>query len=80
MNAKVTDVAAEMRLVGGAHGARDSGLTTGIRTSLRYAAITRHDVVGWPPLGKMSLSIFPILKRITVRGSIVGTAPDLEEH
>jgi Zn-dependent alcohol dehydrogenases len=36
-------------------------------------------MVGLPP-GKMSLSIFhTVLKRITVRGSIVGTRQDLEE-
>ena len=36
-------------------------------------------LVGLPP-GKMSLSIFhTVLKRITVRGSIVGTRQDLEE-
>jgi len=36
-------------------------------------------LVGLPP-GKMSLPIFDmVLKRITVRGSIVGTRQDLEE-
>ena len=36
-------------------------------------------LVGLPP-GKMSLPIFNmVLKRITVRGSIVGTRQDLEE-
>ena len=82
MNAKVTDVAAEMqRLAGGAHGA----LVTAVSPRAFEQAFDMlrsrgtMSLVGLPP-GKMSLSIFhTVLKRITVRGSIVGTRQDLEE-
>jgi propanol-preferring alcohol dehydrogenase len=82
LNARVTNVAAEMqRLVNGAHGA----LVTAVSPSAFEQAFDMlrpggtMSLVGLPP-GKMSLSIFhTVLKRITVRGSIVGTRQDLEE-
>jgi propanol-preferring alcohol dehydrogenase len=82
LNARETDVAAEMqKLVSGAHGA----LVTAVSPKAFEEAFDMlrsrgtMSLVGLPP-GKMSLSIFhTVLKRITVRGSIVGTRQDLEE-
>jgi len=82
LNAQVMDVAAEMqKRVGGAHGA----LVTAVSPKAFEQAFDMlrsrgtMALVGLPP-GKMSLSIFhTVLKRITVRGSIVGTRQDLEE-
>ena len=69
------------KLVGGAHGA----LVTAVSPKAFEQAFDMlrsrgtMSLVGLPP-GKMSLSIFhTVLKRITVRGSIVGTRQDLEE-
>jgi len=66
---------------GGAHGV----LVTAVSTSAFAQAISvvrRHGtvaLVGLPP-GEFALPIFPVvLKRITVRGSIVGTRQDLAE-
>jgi propanol-preferring alcohol dehydrogenase len=82
LNAKDTDVAAEMqRLVDGAQGA----LVTAVSPRAFEQAFDMlrargtMSLVGLPP-GKMSLSIFhTVLKRITIRGTIVGTRQDLEE-
>jgi propanol-preferring alcohol dehydrogenase len=82
LDARVTDVAAEMqKLVGGAHGA----LVTAVSPKAFEQAFDMlrsrgtMSLVGLPP-GKMSLPIFQtVLKRITVRGSIVGTRQDLDE-
>ena len=82
LNAQLTDVAAEMqKLVGGAHGA----LVTAVSPKAFEQAFDllrprgTMALVGLPP-GKMSLPIFQtVLKRITVRGSIVGTRQDLDE-
>jgi propanol-preferring alcohol dehydrogenase len=82
LNAQSTDVAAEMqKLVNGAHGA----LVTAVSPKAFEQAFDMlrsrgtMSLVGLPP-GKMALSIFhTVLKRITVRGSIVGTRQDLEE-
>jgi propanol-preferring alcohol dehydrogenase len=82
LNAQVTDVAAEMqKLVGGAHGA----LVTAVSPKAFEQAFDMlrprgtMSLVGLPP-GRMSLPIFQtVLKRITVRGSIVGTRQDLDE-
>ena len=69
------------KLVGGAHGA----LVTAVSPKAFEQAFDMlrsrgtMSLVGLPP-GKMSLSIFhTVLKRITVRGSIVGTRQDLDE-
>ena len=83
LDARVTDVAAEMQKLvgGGAHGA----LVTAVSPKAFEQAFDMlrsrgtMSLVGLPP-GKMSLSIFhTVLKRITVRGSIVGTRQDLDE-
>lgn len=82
IDAKVADVAQEMRrLVHGAHGA----LVTAVSPKAfeqAFGTLRPHGtmaLVGLPP-GSMSLPIFDmVLKRITVRGSIVGTRQDLEE-
>jgi len=82
LDARVTDVAAEMqKLVGGAHGA----LVTAVSPKAFEQAFDMlrsrgtMSLIGLPP-GKMSLPIFQtVLKRITVRGSIVGTRQDLDE-
>jgi propanol-preferring alcohol dehydrogenase len=82
LDARVTDVAAEMqKRVSGAHGA----LVTAVSPKAFEQAFDMlrsrgtMSLVGLPP-GKMALSIFhTVLKRITVRGSIVGTRQDLEE-
>jgi len=82
LDATSVDVANEMqRLVDGAHGA----LVTAVSPKAFEQAFDMlrsrgtMALVGLPP-GKMSLPIFNmVLKRITVRGSIVGTRQDLEE-
>jgi len=82
LDATKVDVANEMqRLVDGAHGA----LVTAVSPKAFEQAFDMlrsrgtMALVGLPP-GKMSLPIFNmVLKRITVRGSIVGTRQDLEE-
>jgi D-arabinose 1-dehydrogenase-like Zn-dependent alcohol dehydrogenase len=82
LNAQAGDVAAEMqKLTRGAHGA----LVTAVSPKAFEQAFDMlrsrgtMALVGLPP-GKMSLPIFNmVLKRITVRGSIVGTRQDLEE-
>ena len=82
LNARTTDVAAEMqRLTEGAHGA----LVTAVSPKAfeqAFGMLRSHGtmaLVGLPP-GTMSLPIFNlVLKRITVRGSIVGTRQDLDE-
>lgn len=82
LDARVTDVAAEMqKLAGGAHGA----LVTAVSPKAFEQAFDMlrsrgtMSLVGLPP-GKMSLPIFQtVLKRLTVRGSIVGTRQDLDE-
>jgi len=76
------DVALEVqRLIHGAHGA----LVTAVSPKAfeqAFSMLRPHgtmSLVGLPP-GRMSLPIFDmVLKRITVRGSIVGTRQDLEE-
>jgi propanol-preferring alcohol dehydrogenase len=82
LDAKAADVAAEMqRLVHGAHGALVTAVSPkafeqAFRTLRPRGTMA---LVGLPP-GSMSLPIFDlVLKRITVRGSIVGTRQDLEE-
>jgi len=82
LDARAGDVAAELqKLIGGAHGA----LVTAVSPPAFEQAFNMlrargtMSLVGLPP-GKMSLPIFSlVLKRITVRGSIVGTRQDLEE-
>ena len=82
LNAQAGDVAEEMqKLTGGAHGA----LVTAVSPKAFEQAFDMLRprgtmvLVGLPP-GKMSLPIFNmVLKRITVRGSIVGTRQDLQE-
>ena len=82
LNAQTGDVAAEMRkLTRGAHGA----LVTAVSPKAFEQAFDTlrprgtMSLVGLGP-GRMSLPIFDmVLKRITVRGSIVGTRQDLEE-
>jgi D-arabinose 1-dehydrogenase-like Zn-dependent alcohol dehydrogenase len=78
----MTDVAAEIqKLVNGAHGA----LVTAVSPKAfeqAFDMLRSHgtmSLVGLPP-GTMALPIFyTVLKRITVRGSIVGTRQDLDE-
>ena len=82
LNAVETDVASEVqKLVGGAHGV----LVTAVSNSAFEQAVGMlrrggfMSLVGLPP-GSFPLPIFEIvLKRITVRGSIVGTRNDLAE-
>jgi propanol-preferring alcohol dehydrogenase len=82
LDATTVDVATEIqRLVDGAHGA----LVTAVSPKAFEQAFDTlrsrgtMSLVGLPP-GRMSLPIFNmVLKRITVRGSIVGTRQDLEE-
>ena len=82
LDARAPDVAAEMqKLTGGAHGA----LVTAVSPKAfeqAFDMLRAHgtlSLVGLPP-GRMSFPIFSaVLKRITVRGSIVGTRQDLEE-
>jgi len=82
LNARTADVGDEMqRLTRGAHGA----LVTAVSPKAFEQAFDMlrsrgtMALVGLPH-GKMSLPIFNmVLKRITVRGSIVGTRQDLEE-
>ncbi len=82
LNAAECDVAAEaQKLIGGVHGA----LVTAVSTQAFAQAVgmlRRHgtlSLVGLPP-GDFPLPIFEVvLKRITVRGSIVGTRNDLAE-
>ena len=82
LDAKAANVADEMqRLVHGAHGA----LVTAVSPKAfeqAFGTLRPHgtmSLVGLPP-GSMSLPIFDmVLKRITVRGSIVGTRQDLDE-
>ena len=82
LDATSVDVATEIqRLVDGAHGA----LVTAVSPKAfeqAFDMLRAHgtmSLVGLPP-GRMSLPIFNmVLKRITVRGSIVGTRQDLEE-
>jgi len=82
LDATTVDVATEIqRLVDGAHGA----LVTAVSPKAfeqAFDMLRSHgtmSLVGLPP-GRMSLPIFNmVLKRITVRGSIVGTRQDLEE-
>jgi alcohol dehydrogenase, propanol-preferring len=82
LNAAEVDVADEMqRLVGGAHGV----LVTAVSNAAFGQAVGMlrrggfMSLVGLPP-GDFPLPIFPVvLKRLTVRGSIVGTRNDLTE-
>jgi len=82
LDARSVDVAGELqRLIRGAHGA----LVTAVSPKAfeqAFDTLRPHgtmSLVGLPP-GRMSLPIFDmVLKRITVRGSIVGTRQDLEE-
>ncbi|MFT2675467.1 zinc-binding dehydrogenase, partial [Escherichia coli] len=69
------------RIIGGAHGA----LVTAVSPKAMEQAFGflrargTMALVGLPP-GDISLPVFnTVLKRITVRGSIVGTRQDLEE-
>lgn len=82
LNALAVDAAVELqKRIHGAHGA----LVTAVSPKAfeqAFDMLRSHgtmSLVGLPP-GKMSLPIFNlVLKRITVRGSIVGTRQDLEE-
>jgi propanol-preferring alcohol dehydrogenase len=82
VNARKADPAAFIKKeVGGAQGV----LVTAVSPKAfeqTFDMLRSHgtmSLVGLPP-GKMALSIFhTVLKRITVRGSIVGTRQDLEE-
>ncbi len=82
INAKKLDPAAEIqRLIGGAHGALITAVSpTAFRQGL--GMLRRGGtcaLVGLPP-GDFPAPIFDIvLKRLTVRGSIVGTRQDLQE-
>ena len=82
IDARMPDAAAQIqKLVGGVHGA----LVTAVSPKAMEQAfqmLRSHGtmaLVGLPP-GMISLPVFDtVLKRITVRGSIVGTRQDLEE-
>lgn len=82
LNAKEIDPAAELqKQLGGVHGV----LVTAVSPAAfeqAFGALRPHGtmaLVGLPP-GKFAMPIFDtVLKRITVRGSIVGTRQDLEE-
>jgi propanol-preferring alcohol dehydrogenase len=82
VNAKVTDPAAELqRLIGGAHGVLITAVSPtafqqGIGMLRRGGTCA---LVGLPP-GQFPTPIFDVvLKRLTIRGSIVGTRKDLQE-
>jgi propanol-preferring alcohol dehydrogenase len=66
---------------GGAHGVLvNGGLYRGVRESAEDGAAKGHVQPGWTSPGEFPTPIFDIvLKRLTVRGSIVGTRHDLEE-
>ncbi len=82
LNAKEVDPAAELqKRLGGVHGV----LVTAVSPSAfeqAFGVLRPHGtmaLVGLPP-GRFAMPIFDtVLKRITVRGSIVGTRQDLEE-
>lgn len=82
INAREADPAAELqKRLGGVHGA----LVTAVSPTAfeqAFGVLRSHGtmaLVGLPP-GKFAMPIFDtVLKRITVRGSIVGTRQDLEE-
>lgn len=82
LHGRETDPAAEIqKQVGGVHGV----LVTAVSPAAfeqAYGALRPHGtmtMIGLPP-GKFAMPIFDtVLKRITVRGSIVGTRQDLEE-
>lgn len=82
LNAATADPVAEIqKLIGGAHGA----LVTAVSPAAfeqAFGMLRPHGtmaLVGLPP-GRFALPIFDtVLKRITVRGSIVGTRQDLQE-
>lgn len=82
IDARTTDPAAELqRRIGGVHGA----LVTAVSPTAfeqAFGVLRSHgtmSLVGLPP-GNFAMPIFEtVLKRITVRGSIVGTRQDLEE-
>lgn len=82
LNARILDPADEVqRLIGGAHGALVTAVspiafTQAIGMLRRGGAIS---LVGLPP-GSFETPIFDVvLKRLTIRGSIVGTRADLAE-
>jgi len=82
LNARTTNVAEELqKLTGGAHGALVIAVSPKAFEQA-FGMLRPHGtmaLVGLPP-GTMSLPIFDlVLKRITVRGSIVGTRQDLDE-
>ncbi|SDB57300.1 zinc-dependent alcohol dehydrogenase [Belnapia rosea] len=82
LDARDPDAAAGfLRETGGAHGALVTAVSPGA-IEFAYGLLRSHGtmaLVGLPP-GRFSLPIFDtVLKRITVRGSIVGTRQDLEE-
>ncbi|MEO9340337.1 alcohol dehydrogenase AdhP [Mesorhizobium sp. SB112] len=82
INARETDPAVELqKRLGGVHGV----LVTAVSPKAfeqAFGALRAHGtmaLVGLPP-GRFAMPIFDtVLKRITVRGSIVGTRQDLEE-
>jgi propanol-preferring alcohol dehydrogenase len=82
IDARQTDPAGELqKRIGGVHGA----LVTAVSPAAfeqAFGVLRSHgtmSLVGLPP-GKFAMPIFEtVLKRITVRGSIVGTRQDLEE-
>jgi propanol-preferring alcohol dehydrogenase len=82
LNAAEADVASEaQKLVGGVHGALVTAVST--QAFAQAVGMLRRggflSLVGLPP-GAFPLPIFEVvLKRITVRGSIVGTRNDLAE-
>ncbi|HWL70320.1 MAG TPA: alcohol dehydrogenase AdhP [Geminicoccus sp.] len=82
VNARTTDAAAEIqKQVGGTHGALITAVSPPAFEQA-FGVLRSHGtmaLVGLPP-GKFAMPIFDtVLKRITVRGSIVGTRQDLEE-
>jgi propanol-preferring alcohol dehydrogenase len=82
VNAKTADAAAEIqRQVGGTHGALITAVSPAAFEQAFGVLRARGTMalVGLPP-GRFAMPIFDtVLKRITVRGSIVGTRQDLEE-
>ena len=82
VNAMTSDAAAEIqKQVGGTHGALITAVSPAAFEQA-FGTLRSHGtmaLVGLPP-GKFGMPIFDtVLKRITVRGSIVGTRQDLEE-
>ncbi len=82
VNATAPDAAAQVvAATGGVHGVScHGGQPRSDQPGLRHAAQEGHDVPRRLPPGRFAMPIFDtVLKRITVRGSIVGTRQDLAE-